>query len=60
MTNESKPPFPPFNSETAVKKVRLANTRDPERVSLAYTPDSQWRVTRALTPCYAPRRCGKK
>jgi uncharacterized protein len=64
MTNEPKPPFPPLNSETAVKKVRLAedawNTRDPERVSLAYTPDSQWRVTRALTPCYAPRRCRNK
>lgn len=47
MTDESKPPCPPFNSETAVKKVRLAedawNTRDPERVSLAYTHDSQWR-----------------
>jgi hypothetical protein len=47
MTEESKPPFPPFNSETAVKKVRLAedawNTRDPDRVSLAYTLDSQWR-----------------
>jgi len=47
MTNQSKPPVPPFTSETAAKKVRLAedawNTRDPERVSLAYTPDSQWR-----------------
>lgn len=47
MTDESKPPFPPFDSETAVKKVRLAedawDTRDPERVSLAYTSDSQWR-----------------
>jgi len=47
MTDESKPPFPPFDSETAIKKVRLAedawNTRDPERVSLAYTADSEWR-----------------
>ena len=38
---------PPFTLETAVAKVRLAenawNSRDPERVSLAYTPDSQWR-----------------
>lgn len=38
---------PPFMLETALQKVRLAenawNTRDPERVSLAYTPDSQWR-----------------
>lgn len=38
---------PPFTEETALAKVRLAedgwNSRDPERVSLAYTPDSQWR-----------------
>jgi nuclear transport factor 2 (NTF2) superfamily protein len=38
---------PPFTYETAVKKVRTAedgwNTRDPQRVSLAYTPDSRWR-----------------
>ncbi|KXV66072.1 nuclear transport factor 2 family protein [Gluconobacter oxydans] len=43
----SRPPFPPFNAETAAQKVRLAedawNTQDPEKVSLAYTPDSQWR-----------------
>ncbi|MFT8957812.1 MAG: nuclear transport factor 2 family protein [Gluconobacter oxydans] len=43
----SRPPFPPFNAETAARKVRIAedawNTRDPEKVSLAYTPDSQWR-----------------
>lgn len=42
-----KPPFPPFTRETAIQKVRMAedawNTRDPEKVSLAYTPDSQWR-----------------
>lgn len=47
MADESKPPFPPFNTETATQKVRLAedawNTCDPERVSMAYTPDSQWR-----------------
>ncbi len=47
MTDESKPPFPPFDQESAVRKVRLAedawNLRDPERVSLAYTFDSQWR-----------------
>jgi nuclear transport factor 2 (NTF2) superfamily protein len=40
-------PFPPFTAETASQKVRAAedgwNTRDPERVSLAYTEDSQWR-----------------
>jgi uncharacterized protein (TIGR02246 family) len=42
-----RPPFPPFTQETAIQKVRMAedawNTRDPERVSLAYTPDSVWR-----------------
>ena len=42
-----RPPLPPFEMETAIQKVRLAedawNTRDPERVSLAYTPDSRWR-----------------
>ena len=42
-----KPPIPPFNSETAIKKVRLAenawNTKDPITVSLAYTEDSLWR-----------------
>jgi nuclear transport factor 2 (NTF2) superfamily protein len=43
----SRPPFPPFDLETAAQKVRLAedgwNTRDPARVALAYTPDSFWR-----------------
>ena len=43
----SRPPLPPFNVETAKQKVRLAedgwNSRDPEKVSLAYTPDSRWR-----------------
>ncbi|SOE52025.1 Uncharacterized conserved protein, transport factor 2 (NTF2) superfamily [Caballeronia arationis] len=42
-----RPPCPPFSSETAPLKVRLAedgwNTRDPERVSLAYSIDSRWR-----------------
>lgn len=44
---EAKPPLPPFTLETATKKVRMAedgwNSRDPQRVALAYTPDSQWR-----------------
>jgi len=44
---ETKPPLPPFTLETAKIKVQAAedawNTRDPERVSLAYTEDSQWR-----------------
>ena len=43
----SRPPLPPFNRETAAQKVRMAedgwNTRDAERVSLAYTADSTWR-----------------
>ena len=47
MPAESRPPFPPFTLETATEKVRKAedawNTRDPEKVSLAYTPDSRWR-----------------
>ena len=43
-----RPPLPPFTKvEDAVSKVRLAenawNSRDPERVALAYTPDSHWR-----------------
>jgi len=42
-----RPPLPPFTMETAARKARMAedawNTRDPERVSLAYTPDSHWR-----------------
>ena len=44
---ESKPPFPPFTLETAKQKVRMAedawNTRDPERVALAYSVDTRWR-----------------
>src|ERR1700744_4405927 len=44
---ESRPPFPPFTLETALQKVRGAedgwNSRNPERVSLAYTEDSAWR-----------------
>ena len=46
-TMESKPPLPPFTLETAKAKVQAAedawNTREPERVALAYTEDSQWR-----------------
>ena len=43
----ARPPLPPFTRESAIQKVRLAedawNSRDPEKVSLAYTPDSRWR-----------------
>jgi len=42
----SRAPLPPFTQETAVRKVRLAedgwNSRDPEKVALAYTEDSRW------------------
>jgi len=45
--SESRPPFPPFDRETALKKVQAAedawNTRDPHRVAMAYTPDTVWR-----------------
>ena len=46
-TTPPRPPLPPFTRETAAQKVRLAedawNTRDPQRVALAYTLDSVWR-----------------
>ena len=42
-----RPPLPPFTEETARQKVQLAedawNSREPERVALAYTPDTEWR-----------------
>ena len=42
-----RPPLPPFTEETAAQKVRIAedgwNSRDPVKVSLAYTMDSVWR-----------------
>jgi nuclear transport factor 2 (NTF2) superfamily protein len=44
---EARPPFPPFDLESAVAKVRLAedgwNSRNPDRVSRAYTLESRWR-----------------
>ncbi|HJP62199.1 MAG TPA: nuclear transport factor 2 family protein [Mucilaginibacter sp.] len=44
---EKRYPVPPFNMETAQQKVQAAedawNTRDPERVALAYTIDTEWR-----------------
>lgn len=47
LSTGDRPPFPPFDEESAWKKVLGAeaawNTRDPERVSLAYTTDSVWR-----------------
>ncbi|MET3107110.1 nuclear transport factor 2 (NTF2) superfamily protein [Oxalobacteraceae bacterium GrIS 2.11] len=45
--NQARPPFPPFTRESAIQKVRMAedgwNSRDPVRVSMAYTADSKWR-----------------
>lgn len=44
---EPRPPLPPFTAETALQKVKAAeaawNTKNPERVAMAYTPDSEWR-----------------
>jgi nuclear transport factor 2 (NTF2) superfamily protein len=44
---EQKPPFPPFTHETALQKVQMAedawNSRDPEKVSKAYTINTEWR-----------------
>ncbi len=46
-TTNQRPPLPPFTEETARQKVQLAedawNTREPERVAMAYTEDSEWR-----------------
>ena len=46
-TSQIRPPLPPFTRESAIEKVRLAedgwNSRDPQRVSLAYTLDTKWR-----------------
>ncbi len=47
MTDQDRPPLPPFDAESAAQKARLAedawNSRDPECVSMAYTVDSAWR-----------------
>ena len=44
---KNRPPLPPFSAETAMQKVRLAedgwNSRQPDKVALAYTVDTQWR-----------------
>lgn len=44
---EPRAPFPPFTAETALQKVKAAeaawNTKDPHKVAMAYTPDSEWR-----------------
>ncbi len=47
LTLETKPPLPPFSRESATQKVRMAedawNSRDPARVAMVYTEDTQWR-----------------
>ena len=47
LDENTRPPFPPFTRDTAIQKVRMAedawNTRDPQKVALAYTIDSTWR-----------------
>ncbi len=47
MSEDVRPPLPPFDEKTARQKVQMAengwNTRDPERVALAYTADTRWR-----------------
>jgi uncharacterized protein len=63
---DTRPPLPPFTYETAIQKVQAAedawNSRDPERVSLGYTVDSQWRnrgehiVGRAATVAFLTRK----
>lgn len=44
---EPRAPFPPFTAETALQKIKAAeaawNTKDPHKVAMAYTPDSEWR-----------------
>ena len=44
---EPRPPLPPFTEATARQKIQMAedawNSKDPERVAKAYTPDSEWR-----------------
>lgn len=47
MTENTRPPLPPFTADTAAQKVQAAenawNTHDPEKIALAYSIDSQWR-----------------
>ena len=46
-SSEPRAPLPPFTAETALQKVKAAeaawNTKDPHKVAMAYTPDSEWR-----------------
>ncbi len=66
----SRPPIPPFDDDTAAQKVRMAedawNSRDPERVSLAYTENSFWRnraefiTGRAQIVAFLTRKWGRE
>jgi nuclear transport factor 2 (NTF2) superfamily protein len=66
----SRPPLPPFNRQTAIEKVRLAedgwNSRDPAKVALAYTEDSRWRnraefiVGRAAIEAFLARKWSRE
>ena len=66
----TRPPLPPFTHETATQKVRLAedgwNSRDPVRVALAYTEDTQWRnraefpVGRAAVQAFLERKWARE
>ena len=66
----SRPPFPPFTADTAAQKARMAedawNTRDPARVALAYTPESQRRnrseflIGRAAIEAFVARKWAKE
>src|ERR1700743_1159781 len=71
MTTESTPKLvPPFTRETATLKVRAAedvwNSRNPERVCLAYTVDSHWRnraefiTGREEIKLFLPRKCSRE
>ncbi len=46
-TEQPRAPLPPFDTDSAAQKVRMAedawNTRDPQRVAMAYSPESEWR-----------------
>lgn len=57
---ERRLPLPPFTRETAAEKVRLAedgwNSRNPQKVALAYTLDTQWRNRRSLFMAVRKRR----
>jgi nuclear transport factor 2 (NTF2) superfamily protein len=67
---EVRAPLPPFTKESAIQKVRLAedgwNTRDPEKVALAYSRDSRWRNRaefvngRREIVAFLPRKWGRE